>query len=156
MSSWQTRHEIQKRNGNSEEGFTYWLWVLLSWVIAHALWISQMCLLVHGGGRNGRAAVLLVGRVPWHLALWLESGRHAASHLLRQRAVRLWRVIGHVWVVVLGWETTAASSLWGISPIHVVAHVAVPGLRRLAAQVLRLRERAGLRGHGNGARLCAG
>jgi hypothetical protein len=110
-------------------------------------------LLVHRSGCNSRAAVLAVRRVLLHGALWLESGSHAATHVVvRERAVGLRGLVCHVVVVVmLGRETTAASGVGRIATVHVrVAHVAVRGLGRLAAQVLSLR------GHAHRARLCGG
>ena len=58
------------------------LWVLLSWVVWHALWVGEMCLLVHRGRCHGRTARLAVGRALLVHALGLESWGHATAHLL--------------------------------------------------------------------------
>jgi hypothetical protein len=103
--------------------------IWLSLVVWHALWVGELLLGMHGGGRHSRAAVLRVWGTLRHLARRLEWRSHAATHLLRHRAVWLGRMVRHLWVVVaLG--VPAAASTGRVASAHVgVAHIAMCRLR---------------------------
>lgn len=116
-------------------------------VVWHALRISEVLLLMHSSRCHSGATVLCVRRAL--RARRVEWRSLAAAHL-RHRAERLWRMVGHVRVVLtLRRESTTAASV-GVraAAAHVcVAHVAVRRLGGFATHVLRHRVRVWLRGH---------
>jgi len=90
----------------------------------------------HRGRRNCWGTILEIRGV-----LWVETT--AAAHSIWDGPVRLrgWLLI------VLRCETTSPATVLRITTVHAVAHIAVRGLRRFAAQVLSLWKRIGLMGH---------
>jgi hypothetical protein len=99
--------------------------VLLSRVVWHTLGISKVLLLMHCSGGNSGATVLSEGRARLHLTRRLEWRGDWAAHM-RHGAVRLWRLVSQLWVVVTLRVCAATATASELTTAHVcVAHITV-------------------------------
>lgn len=131
-------------------GSTNLLHIRLVGVVRHRLRVGEVGLVMHRSGRDGRTAVLAVGRMG-HRASGLEGCSHVGTtSLVGQRAeTGLRGGVAHLRCVV--WRDEVASATTCVCRERWT--IAVCGLGRLAAQVLGLGERVWLWRHRDGAGL---
>ena len=119
-------------------GHVIHLLLILSWVVGHAArLLCRHLLLMHNGGCDGRTSILAVRRVGMHAGR-LKVGWHGATGRVGHGAELRLGGVSHLRVARLEITTTSAAVVAGLK--LSVAHIAVCGLARLAAQVLALRD----------------